>query len=609
MSHSPEAWVGIGAASTPAFSKDGRTIWHLRGAGLPQVWAMDRDGGNPRQITDHGEKTWKLSRCPADERVLWAVDAGGDERHQLFLRETDGSIRKLTDSPEVIHEFGAWSPDGTSIVLAANDRDEKLFDILVMDIATGERRRILEGNHILTAPSWSPSARPGPATVIVREDFSTSDQRLYLLDIESGATTAVPRSAPTRYASVRWESSGAALLALTDAGGTDFMRLCRLEPSTGIATPIYEPEGRDVDAFSISPDGSLLATIENDRGYSVLRVGPKDGERPAIAGLPEGVVSDLAWAPDNATLAFSVTGPTAPSGLWAWEQATGAVHALFRPDPKAEAGIDPASLIAPRLVEWESFDGLRIPGFYALPHGTAPAGGWPAVVWVHGGPASQTRANFRPDIQMLLDQGFAILMPNIRGSTGYGRAYMEADEVGLRPDCLRDLQAGREWLASQPEIDAGRIGIMGQSYGGWVVLAAITLQPELWHAACNYYGIADFVTLLERTGPWRRDHRAREYGFPGIDDDVFDQISPLRHVDKVTAPLLVLHADRDPRVPMNESEIFVRAMEERQKSVRYERFEWAGHGFNKPEHRTRVYGAVATHFATHLATTAPGSAS
>ena len=152
-----------------------------------------------------------------------------------------------------------------------------------------------------------------------------------------------------------------------------------------------------------------------------------------------------------------------------------------------------------------------------------------------------------------------------------------------RPDYLRDLESAHAWLAGRTEIDAARIGIMGQSYGGWAVLAALTLQPELWRAGCDYYGIADFATLLEHTSPWRRDHRAREYGFPETDDALFERISPLRHVGNVVAPLLVLHADRDPRVPMNESELFVRAMRERGKPVRYERIAWAGHGFNAPE--------------------------
>jgi dipeptidyl aminopeptidase/acylaminoacyl peptidase len=599
MTVPPEAWAAIGAATTPVFSRDGHTIWHLRGAGLNEVWAMDRAGSNARAATAHGEKTWKLSRSPADERLIWAVDAGGDERHQLWLREADGTVRALTGSPEVIHDFGCWAPDGKRIAFAANDRDARFFDIVVMELGNGGRRRLLEGRQILTAPSWSPAARPGPAALVVVEDFSSTDQRLAVVDVDSGAAADVPRTAPARFAAVRWENGGAALLGLTDAGGSDFMRLCRIDPASGEVTPLHAPEERDVEAWSLSPDFTQLATVENDRGYARLRVGPADDDRPEVVGLPEGTIGDLAWAPDGSALAFALSGPTAPPGLWLWE--AGRVRALWRPDPAAEAGIDPGRFIPPALVEWESFDGLYNPGFYATPHGHAPTGGWPAIVWVHGGPAAQTRANFRPDMQMLLDAGFAVLMPNLRGSTGYGRAYLEADEVANRPDYLRDLEACHAWLAARKEIDARRIGIMGQSYGGWAVLAALTLQPELWAAGCDYYGIADFATLLANTSPWRRDHRAREYGFAGVDDDVFEEISPLRHVERVRAPLLVLHAERDPRVPMSESEQFVAAMRERGKPVTYERFAWAGHGFNAAEDRARVYRAVAQHFGRHLA--------
>ncbi len=584
-----DAWVKISAATTPVFSKDGRTLYHLRGAGLPQVWAMELDGGNPRAISAHDEKVAFLRRAPTDDRLLWGVDAGGDECTQLWLLEPGGVPRPLTDAPAAAHDIGGFSPDGTRISYAANDRDIAIFDIVVMDLATGSTTRLLEGPGIVHCPSW----RPDGAALAVVYDHSSSDQRLSVMDATTGAMTPVVQSAPVRYSGVRW--SQGSLCALTDAGGSDVMRLCRLDPFEVLA----EAPGMDIEAWSLSPDGKLLATIENDRGYATLRIGPMGTARPAVTGLPAGIVADLAWAPDSSALAFSAQGPTAPPGIWLWQN--GAARPVWRPDPLAEAGIDPASFVAPALVEWTSFDGLRIPGFYALPRTPAPSGGYPAVVWVHGGPAGQTRANFRTDTQMLLDQGFAVLLPNIRGSTGYGRAYMELDEVDLRPDCLEDLAAGRAWLAAQPNIDAGRIGIMGQSYGGWVVLAAVTLQPDLWHAAVDYYGIADFETLLEKTGPWRRDHRAREYGFPGTDDALFDRISPLRHVEKVRAPLLVLHGDRDPRVPMNESELMVAAMESRQMKVRYERFTYAGHGFIRPDHRRRVYAAVAEHFSTHLA--------
>ncbi len=588
-----EAWVKISAATTPVFSRDGRTLFHLRGAGLPQVWAMDLDGGNPHAISAHDEKVAFLRRAPTDDRLLWGIDAGGDECIQFWLLEPGASApRALTAVPEAAHDIGGFSPDGTKLSYAANDRDIAIFDIVVMDLATGTATRLLEGPGVVHCPSW----RPDGAAISVLYDHSTSDQRLYVMDVATATLAEVPRTGLTRYSGVRW--SQGSLCALTDAGGADFMRLCRLDPATGAHEVLAEAPGMDFEAWSLSPDGKLLATVENDRGYATLRVGAPGTARPAVTGLPAGIVGDLAWAPDSSSLAFAAQGPTAPSGIWLWVD--GAVRPVWRPDPLAEAGIDPAHLIAPAVVEWTSFDGLKIPGFYALPRTPAPPGGYPAVVWVHGGPASQTRANFRADTQMLLDQGFAVLLPNIRGSTGYGRAYMELDEVELRPDCLEDLAIGRAWLAAQPNIDASRIGIMGQSYGGWVVLAAVTLQPELWHAAVNYYGIADFVTLLEKTGPWRRDHRAREYGFPGTDDALFDRISPLRHVEKVTAPVLFLHGDRDPRVPMNESEIMVAAMESRQMKVRYERFTYAGHGFIRPDHRRRVYAAVADHFVTHL---------
>ena len=593
MTIATDAWTRIAAATSPSFSKDGGTLYHLRGTGLAQVWAMALDGSAARQLSFHDEKVAFIRRSPTDERLIWGIDAGGDERQQFILLEPGQPARALTDAPEVIHDFGAWSADGARIAFATNDRDERLHDVCVLDLATGGRVRLFEGPGIVAISSWKSDG----TLLTMIEDFSTSDQRLWLLDALTGAARQLARPSPTRYAAVRWLADGT-LMGLTDHGGADFMRLCRIDTISGEVTELFAPASRDVEAWSLAPDGVQLATIENDRGYAILRVGPMGAERAVVTGLPEGIVADLAWAPDSASLAFSAQGPTAPSGIWLWQG--GAVRPVYCPDPRADAGIDPAQLIAPHLVEWRSFDNAAIPGWYAQPRTPAPAGGYPSVVWVHGGPAAQTRANFRADIQMLLDQGYAVLMPNIRGSTGYGRAYMEADEVEKRPDVLADLAAGRDWLATQPGIDPTRIGIMGQSYGGWIVLAAVTLQPELWKVGVNYYGIADFATLLERTGPWRRDHRAREYGFPETDGDLFARISPLHHVGNVVAPMLVLHGDRDPRVPMYESEQFVAAMQERQMKVRYEQFIYAGHGFIRPDHRRRVYAAVAGHFAEFL---------
>jgi dipeptidyl aminopeptidase/acylaminoacyl peptidase len=599
MPYAPSAWVAVGAATSPGFSKDGGTIFHLRGAGLPQVWAMDRGGDNARPLSRHDEKVAFLRRSPAGDRLVWGIDAGGDERQQFWTLTQpgapDATPAALTDAPSVIHDFGAFSPDGSRIAYAANDRDERCFDVCCLDLATGAVTRLHATDGTVAVSGWSSTGDRLVATV----ERSSSDEALWIIDAADGAARALPHPGLARFAAVRWTSDGAGLMGLTDQGGVDFMRLCRIDPETGSADPVFAPAGRDVEAWSLSPDGTLLATVENDRGWAVLRVGPLEADRPAIERLPA-LVADLAWAPDSQALAFTAQGPAAPPGIWLWDASTGHAAPVWRPDPHVEAGVSPDSLVTPDLVSWPSFDGTPITGWFARPQSAPPDAGYPAVVWVHGGPASQTRPNWRPDIQMLLDHGYAVLMPNVRGSTGYGRAFMESDDFEKRPDALADLVAGHAWLAAQPGIDAARIGIMGQSYGGWMVLAAITQHPDLWRAAADYYGIADFVTLLRDTGPWRRDHRAREYGFPDSHAELFGRISPIHHVGRVTAPLLVCHGNRDPRVPQTESDQFVAAMEQHQKNVRYERFDYAGHGFIRPDHRHRAWTAVAEHFATHL---------
>ncbi len=353
-----DAWVKIGAATSPSFSKNGERIFHLRGAGLPQVWVMDADGTNAAPLSFQDEKVGFLRRSPADDRLIWGIDAGGDERQQLFLREPAGQPRALTEAPRVIHDFGAWSADGARIAFAANDRDERFFDISVMELATGARTKLLESKAILTVPSWSPDG----TRLLVIEDHSSTDTRLWILDVASAKATRVPAAALTRFASVRWTSDGAGLMGLTDHGGSDFMRLCRIDPASGETSAVYDAPARDVEAWALTPDGATLATVENDRGYGMLRVGAFGTERPVVTGLPEGIVGDLNWGPGGKRLAFTAQGPVTPPGIWLWQD--GAVRPLVQPDP-AEAGIDPARLVAPSLVEWTSFDGRTIPGWFA----------------------------------------------------------------------------------------------------------------------------------------------------------------------------------------------------------------------------------------------------
>jgi dipeptidyl aminopeptidase/acylaminoacyl peptidase len=589
MMHDPESFVSISAAAAPAFSRDGQTLFHLRGSGLPQVWSLDLVSGSARQLTFHDEKVAFLRRSPADDRLIYGIDRGGDEYQQLLLvdpHEASPEPRPLTANPAAIHDFGAWSPDGTRIAYAVNNRAVEHFDVYLQDIASGTRKRVYQGNNLISVSGF----RPDGEALALLHDRGFADMSLLTLDLGSGERRTV--GAPANFQSVRWTSDGKALMALTDLGGSNFLRLCRIDPSSADITIMYGEAERDVEAWSLATDTNLLATVENDRGYSVLRIGPMDGERPIIGKLPPGVITDLAWSPDGIRLAFVLATPTHPPSLWIWRD--GAAEAVWRPDP------GPVSLVDVEPVSWTSFDGMEIPGWLALPESRRPANGHPAIMWVHGGPVGQARPNFRPDMQMLLAQGFALLMPNVRGSSGYGRAYTMSDDVEKRLDSVADLAHGREWLARHPAIDPERIGIMGQSYGGFMVMSAITEYPDLWRAAVNYYGIADFVTLLAGTGPWRRNHRAAEYGDPKRDAALFARISPIHRVDRIAVPVLIAHGTRDPRVPIGESEQYVTALRERQKQVTYLTFDYAGHGFIRPDDRRRIWRAVAEFFTTQL---------
>ncbi len=586
----PETFAAIEQVGAPAFSRDGRTLFHLRGAGLSQIWARDFATGVDRPLTSHDEKVAMIRRSPVDDRIIYGIDRGGDERQQLLLLTPDGTTRWLTDDPDVIHDWGGWSPDGTRIALAANDRHAAHFDVHVLDVESGSRTRVHEGQGIVSVAGF----RGDGACLAVLQDRGQADMSLLLLDLGSGQARPFPDPGGTNYASVRWAADKRTLLALTDHGHEEFARLCRLDPDTGAVTLIHAGPGRDVEAWATSTDNAMLATVENDRGWSVLRVGPFGEDRPVVAGLPTGVISEPVFSPDGQSLAFTLATPTRPAAIWLWRD--GVASPLIALDPS----VPEDRLAKVELVVWESFDGLRIPGWLALPSGPVPAGGHKAIIWVHGGPVGQSRPNFRADIQMLVASGFAVLLPNVRGSSGYGRAFTAADDVEKRPDCVADLAYGRQFLATHPAIDADRIGIMGQSYGGYMVSAALTEYPDLWKAAVNYYGIADFVTTLEGTGPWRRSHRAAEYGDPDTHADLFARISPIHKVDMIRVPVLLAHGTRDPRVPYGESVMLEKALRERQRQVTFLSFDYAGHGFIRPDDKRRIYAAVSTFFTTHL---------
>lgn len=583
--------LDLPAAIAPAFAKADPRLYHLADDGKQmQLWSLDLDGGRRRQLTFLDEPVGCFARSPADDTIVFGVDCGGDERQQLHLLRPDTAPVALTAAPDAIHVWGAFAPDGDRIAYTANTRNGVDFDLFVRELATGDTICLarLDGQRKVLA--WSPDG----AWLAVQADRSHADQDLALVETATGIVRPVERRhGLARYAALRWRKDGAAAYVLTELGG-EYMGVARLDPATGTLAPLFMPADADVEALALAPDGTHLAVAVNRAGWSeLLLVDAADGAATAI-DRPMGVIGELAWSPDGARLIWSQTDPTRPRGLWQLDRASGRVAPLLQ----AEA---PDLALQPwDLVEIESFDGLKLQAWLALPAGPLPMGGRKAVVWVHGGPESQVRPTYRPDVQAMLSAGHAVLLPNVRGSTGYGRRFAALDDVRLRPDAVEDLRQARLWLGARPDIDDSAIAVMGQSYGGFMVLATLTLHPELWKAGIEYYGVVHFLTLLRDTGPWRRRHRAAEYGDPVRDAAFLDRISPLTSIDRLAVPLLVAHGRRDPRVPFSETEALLAALAARQHPVETVLFDHEGHGFTRPEDRRRILEAVMTFLAAKL---------
>ncbi|HWE64508.1 MAG TPA: S9 family peptidase [Chloroflexota bacterium] len=586
-------YLNVRQAYGASFAPDGHSLAFLTDiTGTPQVWTVDAPGRWPQQRTFGGERVAGVSYAPAGDRLLYSMDVGGNERMQLLLQEEAGTREiALTDAPQVFHTFGDWSRDGRRIAYASNARDAAYFDVYVQEAREGARaERIYTHDGTNYAVNWSPDDR----LLLVERFLTLLEHQLLLVDLADGAVRAITDPAqPARYLAPRWAADGRTLFVLSDRG-RDTVALAGIDVASGELRWLRTGDW-DYQLLEVSHDGRRLALVENVEGYGVLHLLDAETLQPIAAPeLPRGVILDLAWHPDGEQLACTISGAAGNADIWLCSVEEGA---LVQVTHSARGGIPASSFVAPALVHFSTFDGRQVPAFYYRPAGETRD--LPTVVYVHGGPESQFVPAFNGVIQYLLHRGYAVLAPNVRGSTGYGTAYTHLDDVRLRMDSVADLQHAVFWLrehGAQP----GRIAVMGGSYGGFMTLAAITTYPDLWAAAVDIVGVANFVTFLENTSSWRRALREAEYGSLEHDREFLASISPIHHVERIIAPLLVIHGANDPRVPVGEAEQIVESLRGRDRAVEYLRFEDEGHGLVKLPNRIRAYTAVAAFLDRYL---------
>ena len=537
------------------------------------------------------------SWSPAGDALVVQKDNGGDEFFQLYTL-TNGRLNLLTAGGKSRNEFGEWSHDGKLIGFTSTERNGTDSDLYVADPRNpSSKRRVAE----VKGGGWNfGDFAPGNSRAVIGEYISVTKSNLHLLDIASGKLTPIgDHSKAIAYGGAQFAPDGS--LWVTSDEGSDVQRLGRLDVATGRFTPVTPVGKWDVDSFDISKDGRTIAFVTNEAGVARLSLmDVRSGRIRPVRSLPAGVIGGLEFAPWGA-LGFSMTSAKSPSDAYSLDPAT---LKITRWTESETGGLNPAVNVEPELVEVKSFDGETVSGFLYRPDARRFPGKRPVIVNIHGGPEGQTRPGFQGRNNYLLNElGIAIFYPNVRGSTGYGKRFVSLDNGPFkREDSVKDIGAYLDRLQADPGLDAARMAVTGGSYGGYMCYAsAIHYATRFKGALCNV-AISNFVTFLENTQSYRRDLRRVEYGDErdAAQRAKLEEISPLRRISEIKAPLFVVQGANDPRVPKSEADQIVKAVRAGGSPVWYLVGENEGHGFAKKENQDYLFWSTLQFWQSNL---------
>lgn len=572
---------------------NGEMLIATRFTGTLQLHALAQPRAVPRQLTDGKELVKVAAWAPIrGDALVFERDLGGDEFYQLHcLDGASGATRLVTDGKSRNTPF-KWRRDGTLLAYSSTRRNGADTDIYIVDPRQPQTNRLLlrvEGGG-WTPAAWSPDGR----TLVVRNAVSAEESYLYLCEFAAGKFGPVKgaeggrvfRSAPI------FDPTGSALYLTSNHAG-EFDWLYRLDLASGEMTVLTPGLAWSVEEFDLSPDGFLIALTVNEAGFNTLKlIETGTGRARDLPAPPRGVITHPIFSPDGRWLGFDLTAARLPSAVYAIDLAANRMTAWIEPDGSS---LDTNRLAEPETVSFQSFDGLAIHGYLYRPDPARFPGKRPVIVDIHGGPEMQLRPIFRDRANYHLEElGIALFYPNVRGSSGYGKTYVALDNERKREDSVRDIGAVLDWLARDSGIDADRIGITGNSYGGYMTLASLVHFGNRVRAAVEGYGISSWLTMLRDTQAYRQNLRRVEYGDERDPEMArfLEAISPLTHVHRIERPLLVLGGANDPRVPLSESDQIVRAVRANGGEAWYVVADNEGHGFTKKANLDYVFGAT-----------------
>lgn len=567
-----------------------------------QIHYVARPGGARRQLTFFREPVGEVAVCPdaAANTLIYARDVGGGEFFQLFLFDLKNASSTLITDGRSRNGGVVWTRDGSAFAYSSTRRTGRDTDVyLASRSAPSQARPIVTEGGSWRAVEFSPD---GTRLLVVR-GVSANESYPYILDLAKGTLSPLHRAQePVAYGAAAWAADGQRVYYTSDEG-TEFQHLRVVDTRTWVSRTLTADIPWDVEAVELSPDGRTLAFTVNQDGRSVLYLMDTKSERRRQAkGLPQGLVFRLRFHPKKPWLGFSINGSRTPGDVYSLDLANDTVT---RWTESEVGGLDPANFIEPQLIRYPTFDTVggaprQIPAFYYRPRGEGP---FPVLVSIHGGPEAQFLPTFNPLFQYyLLELGIAVIAPNVRGSSGYGKTYLTLDNGYRREDAVKDIGALLDWIAAQRELDAARVAVIGGSYGGYMVLASMVHYNERLRCGIDIVGISNFVTFLTNTQDYRRDLRRVEYG-DETDPQMrafLERISPLNNAERITKPLFVVQGLNDPRVPASESEQMVRTVRANGGKVWYLLAKDEGHGFRKHSNRVFFENAVVLFLQEHL---------
>jgi len=590
----------FGLAGGHAWSPDDRQLLvQSDETGIFNVYALDLASGQRQALTTSAkDSTYAVSWFPDDGRVLFTADQGGNELDHLYVRELSGETRDLTPGEKTKATFAGWSADRQSFFVLTNERDPEAFDLYRYSARDYARTMVFRNDDALEIEAVSRDGR----YVVMTKARTSADSDLYLLDTRpAGAKPQLitPHTGNISHGAYGFTHDSKQLVYSTDEHG-EFTQAWTYDVADGRKAPMIAASW-DVSFVSFSESGRYRISGTNDDARTVVRILDRDTSKEVtLPGLPPGDLSQVQFSRDEKRVALRVSSDTSPADVYVVDLATGQssrlTHAL-------NPAIRESDLVATEVVRYKSFDGLEIPSILYRPKGASATNRVPALVWVHGGPGGQSRTGYSAAIQHLVNHGYAVLAANNRGSSGYGKTFFHMDDKRHGEVDLDDIVHGKKYLASLDWVDGERIGIIGGSYGGYMVGAALAFRPDEFDVGINIFGVMNWVRTLESIPPWWASFRESLYdemGDPATDAERHRRISPLFHAKNIRAPLLVVQGANDPRVLQVESDEIVAAVRANGVPVEYVLFPDEGHGFTKRENRIRASDAYVKFLDQYL---------